>query len=85
MGIEFEDNRETVKEKLKNCAVAWLYEASGEMSGQVMRNQRVRTGRTKGSWRYRVDEEKMADESGFPAFGWSSRRIYCAGRFNEGA
>ncbi len=59
MGIEFEDNRETVKEKLKNCAVAWLHEASGEMSGQVMRNQRVRTGRTKGSWRCRVDEEKM--------------------------
>lgn len=59
MDFEFNDNREAVKEKLRQSGTAWLHEASGTLSGQVMRNQRVRTGRTKGSWRYIVDEEKM--------------------------
>lgn len=59
MSFEFRDNREAVKEKLHQCGTAWLHEASAELSSQVMRNQRVRTGRTKGSWRYLVDEEKM--------------------------
>lgn len=59
MSFEFKDNREAVKEKLHQCGAAWLHEASAELSSQVMRNQRVRTGRTKGSWRYLVDEEKM--------------------------
>ncbi|MCI8358066.1 MAG: rod shape-determining protein [Lachnospiraceae bacterium] len=59
MGVEFKDNREAVKEKLRQCGTAWLHEASAELNSQVMRNQRVRTGRTKGSWRYLVDEEKM--------------------------
>ena len=59
MSVDFRDNREEVKEKLRQCGVAWLYEASGELSSQVMRNQRVRTGRTKSSWRNIVDETKM--------------------------
>lgn len=59
MDFEFNDNCEAVKEKLRQSGTAWLHEASGELSAQVMRNQRVRTGRTKGSWRYIVDEEKM--------------------------
>lgn len=59
MGVEFRDNREEVKNRLRQCGVAWLYEASGELSSQVARNQRVRTGRTKSSWRNIVDEAKM--------------------------
>lgn len=59
MGVEFRDNRENVKERMRQCAIAWLYEASGELSGQTARNQRVRTGRTKGSWRNIVDEGRM--------------------------
>lgn len=59
MSFEFTDNREAVKEKLRQCVTAWLHEASAELNSQVMRNQRVRTGRTKGSWRYLVDEGKM--------------------------
>lgn len=59
MSFEFKDNREAVKAKLRQCGTAWLHEAAAELSSQVMRNQRVRTGRTKGSWRYLVDEEKM--------------------------
>lgn len=59
MGVGFKDNRENVKERLKQCGIAWLYEASGELGGQVARNQRVRTGRTKGSWRNIVDDGRM--------------------------
>ena len=59
MGVEFKDNREEVKNRLRQCGVAWLYEASGELGSQVARNQRVRTGRTKSSWRNIVDEVKM--------------------------
>lgn len=59
MGVEFKDNREEVKNRLRQCGVAWLYEASGELSSQTARNQRVRTGRTKSSWRNIVDEVKM--------------------------
>lgn len=59
MGVEFKDNREAVKEKLRQCGTAWLHEASALLNGQVMQNQRVRTGRTKGSWRYIVDEAKL--------------------------
>lgn len=59
MGVEFKDNREEVKKRLRQCGTAWLYEASGELSSQTARNQRVRTGRTKGSWRNVVDEGKL--------------------------
>lgn len=59
MDIEFRDNREAVKQKLRQCGTAWLHEAASELASQVMRNQRVRTGRTKGSWRHYVDEAKM--------------------------
>lgn len=59
MDFEFKDNREAVKERLRQCGTAWLHEAAGELNSQVMRNQRVRTGRTKGSWRYIVDELKL--------------------------
>lgn len=58
MGFEFKDNRDAVKEKLRQSGISWLHEAAMLLCGQVMRNQRVRTGRTKGSWRYVVDEIK---------------------------
>ncbi|MCM1304571.1 MAG: HK97 gp10 family phage protein [Lachnospiraceae bacterium] len=61
MGVEanLEDNRDGVKESFRQAAVAWLYEACGELASAVRSNQRVRTGRTRQSWRYLVDEDKQ--------------------------
>lgn len=59
MGIKFEDNRVTVEETIRDGVIAFLYEAIGELQSQVMRNTRVKTGQTKGSWEYTVDEEKL--------------------------
>lgn len=59
MGIKFEDNRVKVEEAIRDGVIAFLYEAIGELQSQVMRNTRVKTGQTKGSWEYTVDEEKL--------------------------
>lgn len=59
MGIKFEDNRVKVEEAIRDGVIAFLYEAIGELQSQVMRNARVKTGQTKGSWEYTVDEEKL--------------------------
>lgn len=61
MGIEadLEDNRDGVREAFRRTAVAWLHEACGELASAVRNNQRVRTGRTRQSWRYLVDEERL--------------------------
>lgn len=61
MGIEtrMEDNSEEAKDSFRRSAVAWLHEACGELVSAVRNNQRVRTGRTRQSWRYVVDETKL--------------------------
>lgn len=59
MDVQFTDNSVKVKGVLNNKAVQWLHEASGELEAQTKRNSRVRTGKTKGSYQYRVDEEKL--------------------------
>lgn len=59
MGVEFTDNSAAVKEEIRKCAIAWLHEACGELTSAVRNNQRVRTGRTRQSWRYVVDEENL--------------------------
>lgn len=58
MSMELHDNTENAKKRLKEVSIAWLHEACGELEAQVKRNQRVRTGRTKGSWRYMVDDSR---------------------------
>ncbi|MGC4018942.1 MAG: HK97 gp10 family phage protein [Muricomes sp.] len=57
--IEFEDNRIEVKGQLKIVCLYWLYEVAGEIQAAVMRNTRVDTSKTKGSWEYKVDSGKM--------------------------
>lgn len=61
MGIEthMEDNRGDVESTFRQLAVAWLHEVCGELASAVRNNQRVRTGRTRQSWRYVVDEDKL--------------------------
>ena len=55
-GLKFEDNSMQVKTALDDAIGSWLMEAAGELEVQVKRNTAVDTGKTKGSWRYRVDE-----------------------------
>lgn len=56
MGVEFENNSMACKEALEKAGIAWLYEAAGELEAQTKRNTKVDTGKTKGSWSYKVEE-----------------------------
>ena len=56
---EFKDNTIQVKEAMKNNVVAVLYECAGEIESQTKRNSRVKTGKTKSSFRHVVDEDKL--------------------------
>ncbi len=59
MDVHIEAHDEEVKDKFRQTAAAWLHEACGELASAVRNNQRVRTGRTRQSWRYVVDEVKL--------------------------
>lgn len=65
MGIEldFEDNTVRIKEALADGISAFLHEAGGELQAQTMRNSRVDTGHTKGSYDYHVMESVMAGQA----------------------
>ena len=62
--VLFKDYSEDVKRMIKKLGVEWLYEASGEIEGQVKQNTRVDTGQTKASWEYKVDERKLEAQIG---------------------
>ena len=55
--IEYTNNSVQVTAALKNAVKKWLYEAGGELQARIIRNSRTRTGQTKGSYQYSVDEE----------------------------
>lgn len=55
--IEYTNNSVQVTAALKNAVKKWLYEAGGELQARIIRNSRTRTGQTKGSYQYHVDEE----------------------------
>lgn len=57
--IIFKDYAPEIQAKLQHAAEAWLEEASGEVETQAMRNTRVDTGRTKGSWQHHVDNGNL--------------------------
>lgn len=59
MGVKFTNNSIKVKTALKEAGVVWLHEACGEIEAQTKRNSKVLTGKTKGSYQYRVDEESL--------------------------
>lgn len=64
--IQFEDNRVQVKEKIEGSILAFLMEIGGEFVSQTARNSRVRTGQTKGSWDYQIDEAEQTVTIGSP-------------------
>lgn len=57
--MTFNDYRVEVKAEMHSCAIAALYEACGEICSQAQRNSRVKTGKTKDSYQYTVDEDKL--------------------------
>lgn len=58
--VDYTDNSMRVKNALSSGVSAFLYEAGGELQAQTMRNSRVDTGQTKGSYQYKVQEETNA-------------------------
>ena len=64
MSVEFHDYSRIVIEKINECGVKFLEEASGELEAQVKRNTKVDTGKTKGSWEHVVHEHKLEAEVG---------------------
>lgn len=66
MSVEFTDNSIKVKEAITEAAIAYLYEAGGELEAQVKRNTRVDTGQTKGSWQHVVNESNLEAIVGNP-------------------
>lgn len=54
--IEYTNNSMRVKTVLSDGISAFLYQAGGELQAQTIRNSRVDTGQTKGSYQYRVQE-----------------------------
>lgn len=66
MSVRFVNNSVKVKNALQDAAIKYLYEAGGELTEQVQNNTRVDTGKTKGSFRYRVNESKLECTVGSP-------------------
>ena len=67
MAVQFTDNRVQVKNALDEAAIAYLYEAAGELEAQTKRNSRVgKTGQTKNAWTHVVDEGKLEATVGNP-------------------
>lgn len=60
MAVEFQDNRIEVKAAIGSAVIAFLHEACGELEAQTKRNSKVKTGQTKGSYGYAVDEAELA-------------------------
>lgn len=58
--VEYTNNSMKVKNALSAGVSAFLYEAGGELQEQTMRNSRVDTEQTKGSYQYKVQEESNA-------------------------
>lgn len=66
MAVRFTDNSARVKAALNDAAIAYLYEAGGELEAQVKRNTRVGSGQLKNSWTHKVDESAGTATIGSP-------------------
>lgn len=64
--VRLENNVLEVVGMLEEEAVAFLYEAGGELLSQVQRNTRVNEGQLKGSWKLVVDENNLTATVGSP-------------------
>lgn len=67
--VEFTDNSVKVINALNDACIAWLHEAAGELQSQTKRNTKVGKvagGKTKGQWKYQVNESKLEAVVGNP-------------------
>lgn len=55
--VEFEDYSIKVKNAIADITYSALEEAAGELESQVKRNTRVKTGKTKNSWKHKVVDD----------------------------
>lgn len=55
--IKFIDNTVKVKNAIQDKGLAVIEEVTGELESQVKRNTRVKTGKTKNSWKHIVKED----------------------------
>lgn len=85
--IVFHDYTEEVKEAIKSNIIGVLEECAGELESQVKRNSRVRTGKTKNSFRHHVDTDKLeaaigsSDENAiWEEFGTGEHALHGDGR-----
>lgn len=54
---EFKSNTAIAKSKLDDLTYSVLAEVAGELVSATARNTRVKTGKTKGSWQYRISSD----------------------------
>ena len=64
MSIVFKDFSKIVLQKIQETGEIFLEEVGGEVEAQTKRNTKVDTGKTKGSWEYKVDADKMEVQIG---------------------
>lgn len=57
--LMFKSNVIKCQEQLRDAGISWLYEVCGECVSQTVRNSRTKTGATKGSFQYQVDEGNL--------------------------
>lgn len=90
MSVKFENFSVQVKDALDESAIAYLYEAAGELEAQTKRNSRtVKYGKqdVRNSWGYKVDESDKQAQVGSPLeaayweeFGTGEHAIHGDGR-----
>ena len=91
MAVEFQDNRIEVKTAIGSAVTAFLHEACGELEAQTKRNSKVKTGQTKGSYGYAVDESELTgyvgsdyDNAVWEEFGTGEYALKGRGHFTYG-
>lgn len=61
--MEFKDNTMIIKEKIADSISSFLHEVGGEVQSEARRTVRVDTGKTKGSYQYKIRENVIAGTS----------------------
>lgn len=64
--VQYENNTIKIIDMIKAAAVAFLYEAAGDVKSDAARGTRVDTGQTKSAWAYTVDEAETEAVVGNP-------------------
>jgi hypothetical protein len=59
ISVELVDYSKECKAAMKQALIKGLYEAVGELLSQTTQNTKVKTGKTKGSWKMAVDESSL--------------------------